>query len=159
MVGDGENEVSLTWIENAVEAHLAAARRLEVDAPHGGRTFFIAQQEPVALWGWIGALLEALEIPPPRRRLSGRSAYVAGALCEGIWQTLRLGGEPPMTRFLALQLASSHSYDMSPAREAFGYRELVSMEEATRRLLLHLRATDAPEQESGGRNLRRPAHR
>ena len=46
-------------------------------------------------------------------------------------ELLRLQGEPPMTRFLAAQLARSHSYDMGPARRDFGYREIVSLEEAT----------------------------
>ncbi len=36
-----------------------------------------------------------------------------------------------MTRFLALQLASTHTYDMQPARRDLGYAELVGMTEAT----------------------------
>ncbi len=44
-----------------------------------------------------------------------------------------------MTRFVALQLATSHSYDMEPAERDFGYRERVSMEEAMQRTLDDLR--------------------
>jgi hypothetical protein len=36
-----------------------------------------------------------------------------------------------MTRFLALELARSHSYDMGPAERDFGYRERVTMSELT----------------------------
>jgi hypothetical protein len=46
-----------------------------------------------------------------------------------------------MTRFLALELARSHTYDMAPARRDFGYRELVSMHAATERTIAAWRAT------------------
>jgi hypothetical protein len=36
-----------------------------------------------------------------------------------------------MTRFLALELARSHSYDMGPAERDFGYTERVSMRAVT----------------------------
>ena len=40
-----------------------------------------------------------------------------------------------MTRFVALQLATTHSYDLEPARRDLGYAELVSMAEATERVV------------------------
>ena len=45
-----------------------------------------------------------------------------------------------MTRFLAAQLATSHSYDMGPARRDFGYEPEVGMEEALERTVAWLRA-------------------
>jgi nucleoside-diphosphate-sugar epimerase len=38
-----------------------------------------------------------------------------------------------MTRFLAAALARSHWYDMTPAKEDFGYRVRVSLAEGTDR--------------------------
>jgi hypothetical protein len=123
--------VSLTGIENAVAAHLAAADRLAPDAPHAGKAYFVAQKEPVVLWSWIGDLLERLEIPRPKHRVPLAVAYSAGALLEAWWHIRGLPGEPPMTRFLALELARSHSYDMGPAERDFGYTERVSMRAVT----------------------------
>ena len=134
IVGDGRNEVSLTWIDNAVGAHLAAADRLEPGAPHAGQAYFIAQKEPVVLWTWIGDLLERLGVPRPRRRLPLSVAYAGGAVLEAWWRARGLAGEPPMTRFLALQLARSHSYDLGPAERDFGYREAVPAQELLGRL-------------------------
>jgi nucleoside-diphosphate-sugar epimerase len=131
IVGDGRNEVSLTGIENAVGAHVAAADRLAPDAPHAGRAYFVAQKESVVLWTWIGDLLERLGIPRPKRRVPLAVAYSAGALLETLWRVRGLSGEPPMTRFLALELARSHSYDMGPAERDFGYVERVSMQSVT----------------------------
>jgi hypothetical protein len=67
-------------------------------------------------------------------------AYAAGAALEAVHRVLRLGGEPRMTRFVARQLATSHTYDLAPLERATGYRELVSQEEATRRTVADLLA-------------------
>jgi len=135
IVGDGKNEVSLTWIGNAVRAHLAAADRLAPGAPHAGKAYFVAQKEPVVLWEWLASLLGRLGIPPPTRRVPLAVAYSAGAALEAWWRLRGLAGEPPMTRFLALELARSHSFDIGPAQRDFGYAELVPMAEVTERLV------------------------
>jgi len=134
IVGDGKNEVSLTWIGNAVAAHLAAADALHGRAPHAGKAYFVSQSEPVVLWTWIGDVLEALGVPRPTRRVPLAVAYAAGAAMEMLW---RVGGrrdEPPMTRFLALELARSHSYDMGPTMRAFPYVEGLRAGEMARAL-------------------------
>lgn len=132
-VGDGRNEVSLSFVENVAVAHALAGERLETGAKHAGRAYFIAQEEPVRLWDWIGELLERLELPAVRRRVPRGLAYSAGAVLEMAWRALGLDSEPPMTRFVAAQLASSHSYSLEPAKRDFGYRERVGMEEAVER--------------------------
>lgn len=145
IVGAGDNLVSMTDVENAAAAHLDAARTLSLAAPHAGRAYFVNQREPVRLWDWIGELLDALGIARPRRRVGERAAYAAGASLEFAWSLLRLQGEPPMTRFVARQLARSHTYDLGPAQRDFGYRERIDMAHATRRLHAALRASAAGE--------------
>ena len=129
----------MTYIDNAAHAHLLAAERLAPDAAHAGQAYFIAQADSIRLWDWINALLERLELPRVERRISERAAYAAGAVLESIWRMLARTDEPRMTRFLALQLARSHSYTLAPAERDFGYREQVSMADATERLTAHLR--------------------
>lgn len=132
IVGRGDNEVSLCHVDNAAAAHLDAADRLQAGAAHAGKAYFIAQNEPVQLWPWIQALLQALGAPAPRRRIPLPLAYLAGIWLENF---TRPELEPRMSRFLALQLASSHSYDMRAAQEDFGYTERVSMSAATAELI------------------------
>jgi nucleoside-diphosphate-sugar epimerase len=139
VVGDGTNEVSFTWIENAAAAHADALLALEPGSAHAGRAYFVAQQEPVRLWAWLAALFERCGIPAPRRRVPRSLAYGAGALLELAWKALGRADEPPMTRFLAQQLAASHSYSSAAAQRDFGYRERVSTAEATERLVATLR--------------------
>lgn len=63
-----------------------------------------------------------------------RLAYMIGAACEAAWSVLPLHGEPPLTRFLAEQLSTTHWYDMAPARRDFGYLPRVSFDEGLARL-------------------------
>jgi nucleoside-diphosphate-sugar epimerase len=140
-VGDGHNEVSLTYVDNAARAHLCAARALAPGAPCAGRAYFVNQAEPVRLWDWIGALLAALGLPPVRRRVPMPLAYALGAACEAAWKLLPLSGEPPMSRFLAQQLALTHTYDLGPAERDLRYIETTDMAEATARTLAWLRGS------------------
>lgn len=140
VVGRGDNEVTLCYVENAAHAHVLAAERLAPGAPHAGRAYFLGQREPVLLWPWIASLLGALDIRPPRRRLPLPLASAAGLGCELLWRLLRLPSDPPMTRFLALQLARSHSYDIRPAEQDFGYQERIPMSLALERSIAWLRS-------------------
>lgn len=140
VVGDGHNRVSLTDVENAAWAHLDAADALESGAPHAGRAYFVAQTEPVAIWTWIAEVLARAGLPGPRGRVPLVVARAGGALCEAWWHVRGRADEPPMTRFVALQLGRTHTYDMGPARRDFGYRERVTTAEMTERATAWLAA-------------------
>jgi nucleoside-diphosphate-sugar epimerase len=139
VVGDGTNEVSMTYVANAAAAHLAAARALSPGAPCAGRAYFVAQREPIRLWDWIGELLAAVGAPPVTRRVPAGVAYTGGAVLELLWRVARRSAEPPMTRFVARQLATSHSYDLAPLERDLGYREQVDMAEAHERTVAWVR--------------------
>ena len=139
VVGDGKNMVSLTFVANAAAAHIQAAQSLIAHtAPAAGRAWFVNDAEPVVLWEWLGSLFQRLGLPPVSKRIPASLAYAAGTLAEWGWAGLDLAGEPPMTRFVALQLATSHTYDSAPAREAFGFVPPVSGEEAFERTVAAL---------------------
>jgi len=133
-VGNGTNRVDLTWVEDAARAHLLAAGALEPGSPVAGNVYFITQGEPVTLWTWIRSLLRELNLPEPRLRISLPVARMVGGVLERVHRSLRLPGEPRMTRFLASELAQSHTYDISRARQDLGYIPQVNMAEALARL-------------------------
>lgn len=120
-VGEGRNRVDITHVRNAADAHLLAYEALRAGVA-GGKAYFLSQGDPVNLWSWIGELLSALELPPVRRRLSLRSAYALGAVAETLWRFLPLPGEPPITRFVATELAKDHWFSIAAARRDLGYR-------------------------------------
>ena len=133
-VGTGENLISMSYVENAAAAHLQAAARLYCDSPVGGQAYFINEPEPVVMWAWINQLLALAGLPPVEKRISVKAARRIGSVLEFLYRTLHLPGEPPMTRFLASQLSSSHYYDISRARLDFGYAPLVSFDDAMQRM-------------------------
>jgi nucleoside-diphosphate-sugar epimerase len=138
-IGDGKNEVTICAVENAAHAHVLAAESLSLGAAIAGRAYFIGQEQPVELWSWIADLLRRAELPAIERSVSKPIAYSLGAMCELVWRVLGRKTEPPLTRFVAAQLSTSHSYDMAPALRDLGYREIVSTEQAVQGVVEALR--------------------
>lgn len=136
MVGDGSNLVDISYIDNVVHAHLLAAEDLGAKCRSAGRPYFISQDEPVRLWEWINSLFSRLDIPRVKRRISFQKAWWAGFVMEAVY---KIAGsekkEPPMTRFLAEQLARSHWFSIDAARRDLGYHPLVSTGEGLRHLI------------------------
>ena len=154
VVGSGRNRVDMVHVENAVDAHLLAERSLSVDvAPSqrsaergvqwsqaSGRAYFITNGEPVVLWEWINELLAAVGEKPISKRISLPAAAVIGAACEIAWRFLPLRGEPPMTRFVAAELAKDHWFNLTAARRDLGYEPRISMTQGTAELIASLRS-------------------
>jgi nucleoside-diphosphate-sugar epimerase len=146
IVGSGRNRVDMVHVENAVDAHLLAEQALQKCNPLGytfgpaGRAYFITNDEPVVLWDWINGLLAALGKPPVTRAVSLRTASAIGTVCETLWRALPLKGEPPMTRFIAAELAKDHWFDLTAAKRDLGYAPRVTMAAGTAELVEHYRA-------------------
>ena len=134
IVGSGENLVDTTYIDNAAQAHFDAFDHLRPGAACAGKAYFISNGEPRPMGELLNALLAAAGAPPVTKHLSFKAAYRIGAVCERLWPLLRLRGEPPMTRFLAEQLSTTHWYSIEPARRDFGYVPQVSFDEGITRL-------------------------
>ena len=170
IVGSGRNRVDITHINNVVDAHLLAEGALLTGSeapfspaakppdeprrsPHGeggsasrppmhpgGRAYFITNGEPVVLWDWINEVLRGVGLPPVTSRVPLPVAYAAGAVLEAGWRLGRLAGEPPMTRFVAKEMATDHWFDISAARRDLGYHPLVTVAQGTTELISHYRA-------------------
>lgn len=151
IVGDGQNRVDMVHITNATQAHLDAERALSRQVCHlpdnksaasgpAGKAYFITNDEPVNLWEWINELLVALREPPITKRLSLPAASRVGTVCETLWNLLPLKGEPPMTRFIAAELAKDHWFDLTAAKRDLGYEPEINMEAGTTELIEHLKS-------------------
>jgi 2-alkyl-3-oxoalkanoate reductase len=98
-----------------------------------GRAYYISQGEPVNCWDWMNRIVVMAGLPPVRKTISFRAAWLLGIACETFYGLFRLRGEPLMTRFLAAQLSQSHYFDITRAREDFGYAPKISTEEGLQR--------------------------
>lgn len=136
IIGDGHNRVDMVHVSNAIDAHLLSELALKRrDARAAGRAYFITNDEPVALWEWINQLLTALGEPPVTKKISLGAASAVGAVCETVWRILRKTSEPPMTRFIAKELATDHWFDITAAKRDLNYTPRVSMATGTAELI------------------------
>jgi len=143
-IGDRPCLVDTVYVDNAARAHLLAADRLTPGTPPAGRAYFISNGEPLPLWEMVNRILAAAGLPPVERTVSPRLAYAAGVICEALWGTLRLAGEPPMTRFVAHELATAHWFDITAARRELGYDPEISIDEGLIRLRAWLAGNQIP---------------
>ena len=157
IIGSGRNKVDVTHISNVVDAHLLAEQALcratartntglaaaSNGANPGGKAYFITNGEPVVLWDWINELLRGLGIPEITKHVPLPVAYAAGGVLEGLWRVLPLKGEPPMTRFVAKELATDHWFDISAARRDLGFHPLMTVAEGVTELVAHYRKGNA----------------
>jgi nucleoside-diphosphate-sugar epimerase len=133
--------VDTVYVDNAALAHLQAADRLAPGCNVAGKAYFISNGEPLPLWEMVNRILAAADLPPVTRTISPGAALLAGTICEKLWTWLRLSGEPPMTRFVAHELATAHWFDLTAAHRDFGYSPTVSIKEGLAQLQTWLHNT------------------
>lgn len=133
-VGDGENLVDITYVENGAYAHIQAEQALQKGSPVAGQAYFIGDQNPVKLWSWVGDMLSTLGEDPVEKEISYNKAKFVGRIMEVLYKVMPLKGEPPMTRFVAAQLAKSHYFSHDKALQHFGYMAPIANEEGFKRL-------------------------
>lgn len=133
-IGTRDVKVDVTYIDNAADAHLLAAERIAPGSAIAGKAYFISNGEPIFLWEFLNQVLRDAGVPPVTRSVSPRLAKTLGSLLERFYRWFGLSGEPPMTRFVASQLSTSHWYDISAARRDLGYEPHVSIAQGLARL-------------------------
>ncbi len=114
---EGRNLVDLTSVENvalACELSLTAEK-----AP--GRAFNITNGEPMEFRNILEQFLRAIGEEPRYRRLPFGLVYALAGGLEWLYRTLRLAGEPPLTRYTVCTLGYAQTMDISLAREILGY--------------------------------------
>ncbi len=134
IVGNGKNLTDITYVENCAEAHLLAEQTLNPDSNVGGKAYFITQGKPVLMWSWINEILERLQLPPVTKHAPVWLLYGFGAALESVYHLLHLDSEPLMTRLIACQLSTSHTYSIENARKDFGYEPRISTEDGLERV-------------------------
>ena len=118
-VGDGLNQVDVTHIVDAVGSQLCALSKLEDDSAWG-EAYFITSGHPIRLWSWIAHLLHWQSLSPVKKSIPVSLGYRLGDILERIYSRIDRG-EPPLTRFSALQLGLTHTYSIEKARRLLGY--------------------------------------
>ena len=134
LVGDGSKLIDTTYIDNAVDAHVAAADRLSPGSPCCGRAYFISNGDPRPVREIVNAFIAAAGLEPVEMCIPVGVAVAAGHVFETLHKVLPFTGDPRMTPFLARNLASAHWYDLSASERDLDYRPAVGIDEGLERL-------------------------
>jgi len=114
--------------------HLLAADRLTPGSTGAGNAYLISQGKPLNIAELMIRIIGTAGFPPINRTIPPAVAYAAGWLLEMLYTLFRIQKEPPMTRFLAKQLSTSHWFDITAARKDLDYHPVVSIEQGLKRL-------------------------
>lgn len=122
-VGGGGQAMSTCHVDNLCEALLLAA-----DAGRGGEAYFVSDGPDGTLKGVVSGLLGTRGVRPGDRAVPfGLAWFMAGAM-GAAWRTLRLGGEPPLTRQMLRLIGKPFTISIAKAQRELGYEPLISWE-------------------------------
>ena len=119
LVGTGAALIDTTYVTNAADALIAALDR----APDiGGNAYVISNGEPRPVAEILAGICTAAGVPVPSRHVPFAVAWGAGAAVDTWWRWRGRGDDPPITRFLAEQLATAHWFDQRRTRDALQWQ-------------------------------------
>lgn len=144
-IGRRDKLSDFTYIDNLVDAVVAAEARLRPGSVVAGQAYFITNGEPMAFFTFVERFLAELGYPPIRGRVPYWLAYGVAAFAEAL-DTLKggtLGAEDGLTRFAVRYLHTHHYFCIDKARRDLDYRPAVSLDDGIRATAQALRGGSA----------------
>jgi nucleoside-diphosphate-sugar epimerase len=132
-IGTGSALIDTTYIDNAGTAMAAAVDRAALPQVRG-RAFVVSNGEPRTVSEMLTRIALAAGAPGPSRSVPFPVARMGGHVLERLWERTGREGEPPVTAFLAEQLATAHWFDQRETRAALAWTPSVSLDEGFARL-------------------------
>jgi nucleoside-diphosphate-sugar epimerase len=126
IIGDGENLVSVSYVENVAHAHILA---MHADAAVG-KTYFINEPLPVYLWPWLNNIFRGLGIAEVKRKIPFNFAYWTGSALESAYKITSQTRPPLINRYTAIGLGKSHYFNIARAQRDMDYHTRVNMDTA-----------------------------
>ncbi len=142
VVDDGSALIDSTYVDNAAEAIAQALSRCRAPDVHG-RAFVVSNGQPRTVFELVSRIALAVGGQPPRRHVPYPVARSVGAIVERAWARAGRPDEPPITAFVAEQLATAHWFDQRETRRVLAWVPRVSIEEGLERLARSVDASDS----------------
>ena len=130
-VGPPGLKVDTIFVDNAARAHRMALEALWEGKGISGRAYFLGQESPQDSWGFLTRLAGAAGFHGfTQKKIPMRFALIIGGLFELIYRAMGwMDKEPPLTRFLVMQMGTSHYFSHAAAKRDFGWEPHISTEE------------------------------
>lgn len=125
LIGDGRQLMDMTCVEN-----VALAIRLALETPQAaGEVYNITNGEPRAFRNLIEETLRGLGYPILYRKIPAPLVCAISSSLEFIYKSLKLKGEPALTRYTYYLLRYSQTLDISKTERDLGYRPKITISE------------------------------
>lgn len=144
-VGRGDWLSDFTYVDNLIDALLAADDNLGEGGTAVGQAYFITNAEPMKFFDFVGDVLQELDLPPIKGHVPYRVAYAVAAVKE-FFDTLRggdLDADQGISRFAIRYMCTHHYFSVDKAHKELGYTPRVSIQEGIRRTVEHILAQEA----------------
>lgn len=126
IMGDGNNKVDLTPVQNMVSAIKLA---LFIPEKNANTAYNISNGEPIVLWDEINKILGLLNQNIVSKKLPYPLLFLIAYILEKKALLLK-EDEPTLTRYSVGVLSKSFSMDITKAREKLGYNPSQTVDEA-----------------------------
>lgn len=144
--GDGSAHFDHVYVDNVAHAHVLAARALAGDPTAvAGKAYFVGDHPGGNFFEFLAPLFAAAGATLPERRLPTGLALAAATLTEWLYAVfgrVAPSFNPQFSRYVVRTLAQDWTFSYARATQDFGYRPLVSLEEARRRTAEWARTAD-----------------
>ncbi|TFG09292.1 NAD-dependent epimerase/dehydratase family protein [Candidatus Heimdallarchaeota archaeon] len=136
-LGNGTACFSHVYSENAAYAHVLAAKHLHPESTVPGECYFIADHQPANnLFEFMKPYLKELGLPIPTKSIPYRLAYFLAFFAE------IFAPKSNFNRFAVVQTCVDHTFVSDKAERDFGYKPIVSKEEAFQKTVEWFKAQD-----------------
>jgi nucleoside-diphosphate-sugar epimerase len=123
-IDGGRSRTSTTHVANLVHGV-----KLALAHDKGGQAYFVADDGERTIREFLSRLAATRGVTLPTRSIPGKVARAVATVAEGAWRLLRLGGQPPLTRFTAAMLSSNVTVRTDKARAELGYEPVISVDQ------------------------------
>lgn len=134
IIGRKDDLMDTIYVDNAADAHILASEKLAENPSLSGNIYFVSQDDPISKWYLANEFLKIAGLPPIKGHVSGRTAYLIGSIFEFVYNLFNISKEPPITKFSAIEVATSHWFDISRAKNDLEYVPQISTREGLKRL-------------------------
>lgn len=126
LLDGGTALIDTTYVDDAAASLVAAVDVCGPDAH--GEALVVSGGDPRPVAEILDRVCRAARVPPPQRHVPAGLAVAAGAVIDLVWVATRRTDTPPVTRFLAEQLSTSHWFDQRHTRRVLRWAPTVGLE-------------------------------
>jgi len=134
-IGLGKWLSDFTYIDNLIDACLAAEERLQVGSKVSGQAYFITNGEPMGFFEFVQSFLSLAQLPPMLTAIPHQPILALAYINEWFDTYIRGGtltAEDGFTPFAIKYLCTHHYFSIEKARKDLEYVPKVSIQEGIR---------------------------